>query len=66
MNSHVLGCWECPCGQKPLKRDSVGLLRRIGVYATPTRTLVSLREPSCPFCGEGFREEWRVSTERQP
>jgi hypothetical protein len=59
-------CWECPCGPDPLKKNSVGLLRRAGVYATPTRTLVSMSEPFCPFCGEAFREEWRVSREGQP
>jgi hypothetical protein len=42
--------WECPCGTEPPKRSD---------GATPVVTLVSLREPACPFCGGGFDEEYR-------
>lgn len=41
--------WVCPCGQEPPKRSG----------STPVTTIVSLREPACPFCGRGFREEYR-------
>jgi len=43
--------WECPCGKAPPKPGST---------ATPTRTLVSIREPRCPFCGAKFKEEYRL------
>jgi hypothetical protein len=33
--------WECECGQEPPKP---------GRTATPTKTVVSGREPRCPFC----------------
>lgn len=39
--------WECPCGTESKNG------------AKPMRTLVSLREPWCPFCGTTFREEYR-------
>jgi hypothetical protein len=42
--------WECPCGKEPPRR-------RHG--ATPVVTLVSLREPACPFCRQGFAEDYR-------
>ena len=38
--------WECPCGREP------------GRSTRPVRTVVSLREPACPFCGRAFRPEW--------
>ena len=41
--------WSCPCGSEPLRRGR----------ATPVATLVSLREPSCPFCDRRFRDEYR-------
>jgi hypothetical protein len=34
--------WECPCGREEPKPGS---------RTVPVRTLVALREPSCPFCG---------------
>ena len=43
--------WECPCGHEP---------PRTGQTTTPVRTLVSLREPHCPFCGKAFQPEWQV------
>jgi hypothetical protein len=42
--------WECPCGREPRTRGS---------SLTPVRTIVSLREPCCPFCGRAYREEYR-------
>jgi hypothetical protein len=49
--SHAAGvaAWECPCGQDP---------PRPGTTASPVRTLVSSREPECPFCGRAFRDEY--------
>jgi hypothetical protein len=44
-------CWECPCGREPAKNRNT---------ATPIRTLVSLREPRCPFCNRRFKSEYRV------
>ena len=44
-------CWECPCGQEPCKP---------GRTTTPVRTLVSLREPYCRFCGKAYQEEWQL------
>jgi hypothetical protein len=41
--------WECPCGAEPPKR-----LRD----ATPVRTLNSLREPRCVFCGRRYQTEY--------
>ena len=41
--------WACPCGEEPAKPGR----------ATPVATLVSLREPVCPFCRRPFREEYR-------
>jgi hypothetical protein len=41
--------WECPCGLEPPKPGST---------LAPTQTVVSLREPTCPFCGRKFREEY--------
>ena len=35
--------WECPCGRE----------------RPNARTVVSLREPNCPFCGRAFKEEYR-------
>jgi hypothetical protein len=46
--------WLCPCGSEPPKPGS---------RTTPVATLVSLREPSCPFCGLTFAEEYRVLTQ---
>jgi hypothetical protein len=43
--------WECPCGMEGPKR---------GALATPVRTLVSLREPVCPFCGRQYCDEYRL------
>jgi hypothetical protein len=43
--------WGCPCGREPPKRPGA---------PRPVRTLVSMREPSCPFCGRKYREEWQV------
>ena len=39
---HTAGLWECPCGREE---------PRPGATTTPVRTLVSLRELWCPFCG---------------
>lgn len=44
--------WECPCGREPPKRGST---------LTSVRTLVSLREPRCGFCGRPYRDEYRVT-----
>jgi hypothetical protein len=41
--------WACPCGSEPPKHGN----------AKPVATLVSLREPTCPFCGRTFAEEYR-------
>ena len=41
--------WSCPCGSEPPRPGR----------ATPVATLFSLREPSCPFCGRPFRDEYR-------
>jgi hypothetical protein len=49
--------WECPCGAEPPKRGS---------NVAPVRTLVSLREPRCPFCGRAYKDEYRVSPEEPP
>jgi hypothetical protein len=43
--------WECPCGTEPPKR---------GRAATPVRTIVSLREPRCPFCNRPYKDEYRL------
>lgn len=44
--------WECPCGKEP---------RRPGATATPTRTVVTLRESHCPFCARSYRDEYRIT-----
>jgi hypothetical protein len=41
--------WECPCGHDPPKKKGA---------ARPERTIVSTREPHCPFCGREYREEY--------
>jgi hypothetical protein len=41
--------WECPCGHEEPKPHA---------KTSPVRTVVSLREPVCPFCGREFREEY--------
>jgi hypothetical protein len=41
--------WECPCGEDDAKRGG----------AAPVRTMVSLREPRCTFCGTPYRDEYR-------
>lgn len=46
--------WECPCGAEPPKHGS---------NVMPVRTLVSLREPHCPFCGRAYKDEYRFSPE---
>lgn len=46
--------WECPCGRESPKR---------GATATPTQTVVALREPVCPFCARSYRDEYRVEAE---
>jgi hypothetical protein len=43
--------WECPCGRE---------LAKSGNTATPVRTVVSLREPACLFCGRRYKDEYRV------
>ncbi len=43
--------WECPCGREPSKRGST---------VVPLRTLVSLMQPACPFCGRKYEDEFRV------
>lgn len=43
--------WACPCGDEPAKPG-----RACG-------TIVSLREPTCPFCGQSFKEKYRRETE---
>jgi hypothetical protein len=50
---HVSG-WECPCGREPPKRPA---------GATPIRTIVSLYEPWCPFCGRSYKPEFRLPAE---
>lgn len=45
--------WECPCGKAPPCHPNA---------ASPVRTLVSLREPSCPFCGTRYRDDYRVAS----
>jgi hypothetical protein len=52
VNTPARRWWECPCGTELAKRAD---------GATPTRTIVSLREPRCPFCGGGYRDEFRVT-----
>ena len=49
----VIG-WECPCGKEPPRRGS---------NLTPELTVVSLREPRCPFCGSAFREQYRITND---
>jgi hypothetical protein len=44
------GAWECPCGQEAAEPGST---------TRPVRTLVSLREPACPFCGGPFEKRYR-------
>jgi hypothetical protein len=41
--------WECPCGSDPPKRPSA---------PTPVQTVISLREPRCPFCSRQYLEEY--------
>ena len=41
--------WECLCGtERPKHPDG----------PTPIRTIVTLREPRCPFCGHAYRKEY--------
>jgi len=47
--------WICPCGDETPKNSN---------GATLGKTIVSLREPVCPFCGRKFKEEY-VSMEAQ-
>lgn len=47
--------WECPCGTEPPKR---------GRTATPVRTVVSLMQPACPFCGRAYQPEYRRTAEK--
>jgi len=49
--------WECPCGRAPAKPGST---------TTPVRTVVSIREPACPFCGAGYKDEFRIPREQSP
>ncbi len=46
--------WECPCGNEDPKSDAT---------TTPVRTMVSLREPRCPFCHREYRPEYRIPIE---
>jgi hypothetical protein len=41
--------WECPCGHARSKSLN---------GAKPERTLVSLREPRCPFCGDTYQPDY--------
>jgi hypothetical protein len=43
--------WECSCGTAQPKHPGA---------ATPVRTLVALREPWCPFCGQKYRPEFEL------
>lgn len=45
------GGWECPCGREEPKP---------GAQTVPVRTLVSLREPRCPFCSRSYEERIEV------
>lgn len=45
--------WECPCGtEKP----------KPGARTVPVRTIVSLREPWCPFCKKPYCDDYRRAT----
>lgn len=44
--------WECPCGTEPPKPGRITI---------PVRTLISLREPKCGFCGRAYSDEHRVT-----
>jgi len=44
--------WACPCGKEPPKSGST---------ATPVKTVISLRDPTCPFCGRNYEDEHRVA-----
>jgi len=39
--------WECPCGREEPAP---------GARTVPVRTLVSLREPRCPFCRREYEQ----------
>jgi hypothetical protein len=43
--------WACPCGMEKPKP---------GQTTTPVRTVVSLIQPRCPFCGKAYRDEYRM------
>jgi hypothetical protein len=51
MELRPASAWEYPCGTQPAKGSGA---------ATPVRTVVSLREPHCPFCGRVYRDEYRI------
>jgi hypothetical protein len=42
--------WECPCGNESQARPG---------EPAPAQTVISLREPACPFCKRTFKEEYR-------
>jgi hypothetical protein len=46
--------WQCPSGILPPQGSST---------ARPVWTIVSLREPRCPFCGRAYRDEYRISVD---
>jgi hypothetical protein len=43
--------WECPCGPAPPSRWST---------LTGVKTVVSIREAVCPFCGRRYDDEHRI------
>jgi hypothetical protein len=49
--------WECPCGKEP---------PYIRATTLPVRTLVSLHEPVCPFCGRRYEDEYRIPRYGRP
>jgi hypothetical protein len=49
--------WECPCSSEP-PRGSGGL--------TALGTVVSLREPHCPWCGCAYQEAYRSDNTTSP
>jgi hypothetical protein len=42
--------WDCPCGVEPPST---------GQTTMPVRTIVSTREPWCPFCKRPYEERLR-------
>lgn len=51
------GGWECLCGREPPKRGST---------VAPVQTIVSLREPRCPFCNRVYKDEYRIGVDDEP